>query len=141
VPSGVGMGFLIMLAIERYLLETQEIHGGHFHIHGKPLDPTHGLMGVSALTFHGFMDGFVISGDVGARKPDTAIFGHLLAQTGAEAEDIILVDDRPRNLDAAAALGLQTILFGRALRGQPTQHRAATDFNQLFEHVCETNGA
>src|SRR3972149_2561978 len=60
VPSGIGIGFFILLAVERYLLATQEIHGGPFHIHGKPLDPSHGLMGVSALTFHGFMDGFVI---------------------------------------------------------------------------------
>ncbi len=60
VPSGIGVGFFILLIVERYLLATQEIHGGHFHIHGKPLDPSHGLMGVSALTFHGFMDGFVI---------------------------------------------------------------------------------
>src|SRR6202142_915744 len=50
------------------------------------------------------MDGFVISGDVGARKPDAVIFRHLLAQTGDEAKNIVLVDDRPRNLDAAAAL-------------------------------------
>lgn len=60
VPSGIGIGFFILLMTERYLLATKEIHGGHFHIHGKPLDPSHGLMGVSALTFHGFMDGFVI---------------------------------------------------------------------------------
>lgn len=61
VPAGVGVGFFILLVVERYLLASQEIHGGHFHIHGKPaLDPSHGLMGVSALTFHGFMDGFVI---------------------------------------------------------------------------------
>lgn len=60
VPSGIGLGFFLLLALERYLLTTQEIHGGHFHIHGKPIDPSHGLMGVSALTFHGFMDGFVI---------------------------------------------------------------------------------
>lgn len=61
VPSGVGIGFFAMLAVERYILATKEIHGGHFHIHEKPaLDPSHGLMGVSALTFHGFMDGFVI---------------------------------------------------------------------------------
>ncbi len=60
VPSGIGVGFFILLMAERYLLATREIHGGHFHIHGKPLDPSHGLMGVSALTFHGLMDGFVI---------------------------------------------------------------------------------
>lgn len=61
VPTGIGLGFFALLVTERYLLATQEIHGGHFHIHGKPaLDPRHGIMGVSALTFHGFMDGFVI---------------------------------------------------------------------------------
>ncbi len=60
VPAGIGIGFFILLVVERYLLVTKEIHGGHFHIHGKPLDHAHGLMGVTALTFHGFMDGFVI---------------------------------------------------------------------------------
>lgn len=60
VSFGVAIGFFVLLVVERYLLATEEIHGGHFHIHGKPLDPSHGLMSVSALTFHGFMDGFVI---------------------------------------------------------------------------------
>ena len=60
VSFGVGIGFFILLVVERYLLAIEEIHGGHFHIHGKPIDPNHALMGVSALTFHGFMDGFVI---------------------------------------------------------------------------------
>lgn len=60
VPAGIGVGFFILLVVERYLLVTKEIHGGHFHIHGKPLDHAQGLMGVTALTFHGFMDGFVI---------------------------------------------------------------------------------
>ena len=60
VSFGVAIGFFILLIVERYLLATEEIHGGHFHIHGKPIDPSHGFMGVSALTFHGFMDGFVI---------------------------------------------------------------------------------
>jgi zinc transporter ZupT len=60
VSIGFGIGFFILLVVERYLLATEEIHGGHFHIHGKPIDPNHGLMGVSALTFHGFMDGLII---------------------------------------------------------------------------------
>jgi zinc transporter ZupT len=60
VSFGVAIGFFVLLVVERYLLATEEIHGGHFHIHGKPIDPSHALMGVSALTFHGFMDGFAI---------------------------------------------------------------------------------
>jgi len=60
VSFGIGIGFLILLIIERYLLITEEEDGGHFHIHGKPIDPNHAIIGVSALAFHGFMDGFVI---------------------------------------------------------------------------------
>ena len=60
VSTGVGIGFFILLVAERYLLGLQELHGRHF-IYDKPaFDPSHGLMAVGALTFHGFMDGFVI---------------------------------------------------------------------------------
>lgn len=61
VSFGGALGFFVLLVVERYLLVTEEIHGGHFHIHAKPtLDPRHGVIGVSALIVHGFMDGFVI---------------------------------------------------------------------------------
>jgi putative hydrolase of the HAD superfamily len=88
---------------------------------------------------HRFIDGFVISGDVGARKPDAKIFKHLPAKTGVKAESVVMVDDRPRNLDAATALGFQTILFGSAGR-EPSQHYATTDFAQLFGYVCSSDG-
>jgi putative hydrolase of the HAD superfamily len=88
---------------------------------------------------HRFIDGFVISGDVGARKPDAAIFEHLLARMGVKADNVVLVDDRPRNLDAAAAFGFQTILFGSAGR-EPSQHYAATDFAHLLDCVCNSDG-
>ena len=81
------------------------------------------------------IQGFVISGDVGARKPDEAIFERLLFQTGVNAKTIVFVDDRPQNLDAAVAFGLQTVLFGSA-RGKHSQHRATTDFAQLLNYVC-----
>ncbi len=62
VSLGVAIGFFLLLLAERYLMATGETHhGGHFHIHDKtPLDPRHGPIGLSALTVHGFMDGFVI---------------------------------------------------------------------------------
>ena len=87
---------------------------------------------------HRLIDGFVISGDVGARKPEAAIFKHLLAQTGVKAEGLVFVDDRPRNLDTAAALGFQTILFGSAGR-EPCQHYATTDFTHLLDYVCSSD--
>ena len=58
-----------------------------------------------------YFRGFIISGEIGKRKPDPAIYLHLLEQSGAKPQDVIFVDDRPRNLAAADALGILTILF------------------------------
>jgi HAD superfamily hydrolase (TIGR01509 family) len=54
---------------------------------------------------------FVISGDVGVRKPEQAIFDHLIGQLTASPRDAVVVDDQRINLDVAAALGFSTILF------------------------------
>jgi HAD superfamily hydrolase (TIGR01509 family) len=58
-----------------------------------------------------YFRGFVISGDVGLRKPDPAIFQHLLKQMGVSAGDTVFVDDNPKNLDSATEMGFKTILF------------------------------
>lgn len=58
-----------------------------------------------------FIRGFLISSDVGVRKPDRTIFAHLLQKTSATPPEIMFVDDNLANLDAAATLGIQTILF------------------------------
>ncbi len=62
VSTGIATGFFLILIAERYMTgRDEEHHGGHFHIHDKTvLDPRHGTIGLSALTVHGFMDGFVI---------------------------------------------------------------------------------
>ncbi len=59
---GIAIGFFLLLVEERYLIGSGELHGGQFHIHDDKtmLDPRHGSVGLSALTVHGFMDGFVI---------------------------------------------------------------------------------
>lgn len=66
----------------------------------------------------GLLDCAVVSGDVGCRKPDGRIFHILLERLNAPARRCLLVDDRVRNLEAAAALGLRTLLFAR--RAQDT---------------------
>jgi HAD superfamily hydrolase (TIGR01509 family) len=58
-----------------------------------------------------YFRGFVISGDVGIRKPDRAIYLHLMEKAGINPSDAVFVDDRPRNLAPAEELGLATILF------------------------------
>ena len=79
---------------------------------------------------HSFIDGFVISGDVGVRKPDAAIFRELISRTGMPAEQVLFVDDRPKNLDVAAALGFQTVQFGQCA-SKSNRHITAADFLQV----------
>ncbi|WP_445182003.1 HAD family hydrolase [Pseudonocardia sp. Cha107L01] len=51
------------------------------------------------------------SSDVGVRKPDPAIYLELLRRVDRRPEQVAFVDDLPRNVDAAAALGIAPILF------------------------------
>jgi len=60
-----------------------------------------------------FVD-FVISGDTGTRKPDSAIYHCLLEKSGYAPSKVIFVDDRLRNIKAAAALGMYGVLFNPA---------------------------
>lgn len=76
-------------------------------------------------------DVVVISGEVGMRKPEPAIFEYTLAELGLPSGSCVFVDDHQANIRAAAALGLvavwhqeyeQTaaeleVLFGRSLAG------------------------
>lgn len=59
-------------------------------------------------------DAVVISGEVGFRKPDPAIFRVALERLGVTAERCIFVDDEPAHLTAAAALGMVTVLHHRS---------------------------
>jgi 2-haloacid dehalogenase len=61
--------------------------------------------------FLAWFDGVVISGDVGAIKPDARMFEHLVAQHGLRPSETVFVDDRADNVAAAARLGFVAIQF------------------------------
>ncbi len=78
--------------------------------------------------------GFVISGDVGLRKPDPGIFQHLLRQLKVTAVDAVFVDDNPKNLVPATELGFKTILFdARGENLSHSGHKAVRNFNELLQ--------
>ena len=52
----------------------------------------------------------VISGEVGLRKPDPAIFELTTSRLGVPAETCVFVDDHPGHLTAAAEAGMTTVL-------------------------------
>ena len=49
--------------------------------------------------------------DVGVFKPEKAIFDDALAKCGCEAGDVVFVDDNPKILKGAAALGITPVLM------------------------------
>ncbi|HJQ74565.1 MAG TPA: HAD family phosphatase [Gaiellaceae bacterium] len=58
-----------------------------------------------------YCDCLTLSFEVGHAKPEEAIYRSCLDCLGLAAHDVLFVDDRPENVDAAAAVGLQAILF------------------------------
>jgi 2-haloacid dehalogenase len=80
----------------------------------------HALTNWSAETFpfardrFAFLEWFqtiLVSADVGLIKPDPAIFQLLLGRIGRTPAECIYIDDNPRNVAAAAALGFDAIAF------------------------------
>jgi 2-haloacid dehalogenase len=61
--------------------------------------------------FLSWFEGIVISGDVGVNKPDRGIFEHLIAQFEVDPATAFFIDDSAANVDTAATLGFQVILF------------------------------
>ncbi|HWN35108.1 MAG TPA: HAD family phosphatase [Pseudonocardia sp.] len=56
-------------------------------------------------------DVVVDSSEVGVRKPDPAIFRELLRRVELAPDRVAFVDDLPRNVHAAAALGIRAVAF------------------------------
>jgi 2-haloacid dehalogenase len=57
------------------------------------------------------LDGTVVSSAEGVAKPDAEIYQRLLARFGLEPSATVMVDDSPRNVQAALALGMQAVRF------------------------------
>ncbi len=56
-------------------------------------------------------DHLFFSNELGMRKPHIEIFEHVLKEINVTAECTIFIDDKQENLNAAAELGIKTILF------------------------------
>jgi len=55
-------------------------------------------------------DATVISHEVGLRKPDPAIYDLALKRLGIDADTAVFLDDMQPNIDAAAEMGMATVL-------------------------------
>jgi 2-haloacid dehalogenase len=68
----------------------------------------------SRFPFLEWFEGIVVSGEERLIKPDPAIFHRLLTRYGIEPSRAIYIDDSPRNVAAAASLGLHALHFADA---------------------------
>jgi HAD superfamily hydrolase (TIGR01509 family) len=60
--------------------------------------------------FFADFDGYILSYEVKAMKPDAKIYEALENAAGKHGAEILYLDDRPENVDAGAARGWQVIL-------------------------------
>jgi len=56
-------------------------------------------------------DEIIVSGEVRVMKPEREIFDLTLRRLGLRADECLFIDDSARNVEAAAAIGFQTIHF------------------------------
>lgn len=57
------------------------------------------------------LEGIVVSGTEGAAKPDARIYEIAVERSGLPASDLVFADDKQANVDGAAAVGLDAVLF------------------------------
>jgi HAD superfamily hydrolase (TIGR01509 family) len=73
-----------------------------------------------------------ISGDLKLRKPDPRIYAHVAADLGVAPERIVFVDDRIKNLDPAAELGMVAILYPSDADKPDNRHRTIHRLTELL---------
>ena len=61
-------------------------------------------------------DRWILSHEVGSKKPDVEIFQKAIEWAGVEPGRILFIDDMKRHVDAARSLGIETIHFASALQ-------------------------
>lgn len=89
-----------------------------------------------------FFDTIIISGDVGVKKPNPAIFSFALAQTGLSKNEVIYVGDTDEDVAGAMAAGIRPIFLARPRQGTETtalDYRRAQSGQDFPNHFSSKN--
>jgi HAD superfamily hydrolase (TIGR01509 family) len=62
------------------------------------------------LNIETYLEGSIISGDLGLRKPDRQIYAALIQASGFPVAELLFADDREPNVLAARGLSIESIL-------------------------------
>jgi putative hydrolase of the HAD superfamily len=74
-------------------------------------DPLHFTYIVSTFPIISALEKWILSYEVGFKKPDTPIFQKAIEWASVEPEKILFIDDTQGHVEAAASLGIQGIHF------------------------------
>jgi putative hydrolase of the HAD superfamily len=55
------------------------------------------------------LDGMILSYEIGAMKPDRAMYEHGLGRFALKPEECVFIDDLPANLEGARSVGIATV--------------------------------
>jgi len=105
--------------------------------------PPHVHQLLDELALRPFFDAVVVSGDVGVKKPDPAIFAPVLEQTGLATDEAIFVGDSPEDdIAGARAAGLRPVLIRRSLdaAGSPAEPEWTEDGVRVVTGLREVIG-
>ncbi|MEX2598935.1 MAG: HAD-IA family hydrolase [Dehalococcoidia bacterium] len=80
---------------------------------------------------HHYIQHWVVSGEVGCRKPDPLIYQALIDKVGAEFDQCWFVDDREPNVEAAARLGMRAVLFNNSSAHSSSTYTTVNGFREL----------
>lgn len=86
------------------LSNTNPLHMAYFN---RMLRETEGVSGLNEL-----FDSVFLSHEMHLRKPDPAVFEHVLAATGIMPEKTLYIDDSIEHTESAVRLGIRTIHLG-----------------------------
>jgi putative hydrolase of the HAD superfamily len=79
-----------------------------------------------------YFAGWYISGDLGVRKPDTRIYRRMVDDFAIAPGQLLFVDDRTKNLDSAATIGIQTIHYNAGCSASNGRHRTIDRLKSLL---------
>jgi putative hydrolase of the HAD superfamily len=91
--------------------------------------PPHVRRILSINGLENFFDAVIISGEVGLKKPDPAIFSVALEQTGLLRDEVMYIGDTDDDVAGAAAAGIRPIFIARPVNGTGS---AALDFQTAY---------
>lgn len=85
-----------------------------------------------------FISPWIVSADIGVRKPERRIYQAFLAAADVRPDDVLFIDDRIKNLDAAKELGIKTVMFVREGAVCSDEHIVCRSYADVRAY-CESN--